>query len=246
MISILLTTLYAQQPTLAALAYLSKVRMHEGASTSANPASINCTSLGGTSTFGPISAAGGGWPTANPDDTYHIISECVFADGSMLDEWGILYYANDVVRGTDLSEKLRYQPAELPAIYMTTVTASNSGTTAATPAAVGDASGTYVSSVYPAADASGLVEVLALYENGNVEQTTIYLGKGNVVEVGTWRTEADETVTVTLTGTSEQSYEQPAVTTYTRESDMLVDGVFKLMKLPVVTPEEMNAATSSN
>ena len=43
---------------------------------------------------------------------------CVFPDGSMIDEWGITYYAGGVVRGADLALLFDYQPdGKLPAIF---------------------------------------------------------------------------------------------------------------------------------
>lgn len=30
---------------------------------------------------------------------------CVFADQSMIDEWGLLYHLQDVMRGADLKDK---------------------------------------------------------------------------------------------------------------------------------------------
>jgi putative hemolysin len=73
-----LDTLYTDQPTLAALAYRAKTPLDTGASpVSANPSSLYCTQIGGTDTFGGISAAGGGWALADGAD---VISLCVFPD----------------------------------------------------------------------------------------------------------------------------------------------------------------------
>ncbi len=57
-IHVLLETLYATTPTLAALAYYAKVQ--PGAGGGGNPASYYCTQLGGSDSFGGITAAGGG------------------------------------------------------------------------------------------------------------------------------------------------------------------------------------------
>jgi hypothetical protein len=47
--------------------------------------------------------------------------------------------------------------------------------------------GVYVSAVYPAADASGLVQVLELYANQNAQLLSFYLGKdAPILEQGTW------------------------------------------------------------
>src|SRR5690606_33450761 len=108
---------------------------------------------------------------------------------------------------------------------------------------MGDIGRVWVSNVYPAADASGLVTVLALYDNGNMEQTSIYLGKGATTEVGTWEEDADGAVAVTITGTTDKEYDEPQSTTYQHTGDTLVDGAFVLTLWPEVTPDDMMAAT---
>ncbi len=116
---------------------------------------------------------------------------------------------------------------------------------AAAPAADDSAmSGVYVSPVYPAADAPGLITVLALYANKNAEQTSIYLTKGAISEVGTWEFNATDTLTVTLTGAADKTYDAPAVTVYAVDGEALSDGPFVLTMLPEVTPEEMDAMTA--
>jgi predicted secreted protein len=113
-----------------------------------------------------------------------------------------------------------------------------------TPPANEDPSGVYVSAVYPAADASGMVELLALYANNAAELNSIYVGKdAPVVELGTWQLNADGAVELTLTGTADKPYDQPSVTTYTRGGDALDDGLFVLFQLEEVTPEALDAAT---
>ena len=108
-----LTTLYTQAPTLAAVAYLSKVPPKS--TVSGNPASAYCAALGGSSQFG-TGASGGGWVNKDdPDDT--VVALCVFPDGSFIDEWGLTYYAGGVVRGIDLSTVFRYQPAQVPSFF---------------------------------------------------------------------------------------------------------------------------------
>jgi len=43
---------------------------------------------------------------------------CVFADGSAIDEFGMMDYAAGTVRGADLAPLFRYQPGtKLPAIF---------------------------------------------------------------------------------------------------------------------------------
>lgn len=116
-IAVDLVTLYSTEPTLASVAYLSKVPPVLPEVPSANPAAYNCDQgLGGTSDFGN-GAAGGGW--VNDDEpVFKVMNLCVFADMSAIDEFGIFYYATGAVRGADLAPILRYQPGNrLPAIF---------------------------------------------------------------------------------------------------------------------------------
>jgi hypothetical protein len=101
--------------------------------------------------------------------------------------------------------------------------------------------GTYVSKLYPAADAAGLLTVLSLFDNNNVEQVSIYIGKDAIVEQGTWTENDDGSIIVSLTGTAEQEYASPSETKYTRTGEMLSDGTFDLTRVEVVTPEQLAA-----
>ena len=92
-------TLATPTPTLASAAYLAKVQ-NELDPAKGNPATQDCTALGGTSVFGP-GASGGGWVAV--DDPTDIIALCMFAVGSAIEEWGITYYAAGTVRGADLA-----------------------------------------------------------------------------------------------------------------------------------------------
>ena len=116
-ISVDLVTLYAEQPTLAGLAYLSKLPVTLPETPSSNPAAYNCTAgLGGARNFGNGLATGGGWvDEAQP--VFKVVSLCVFADGSAIDEFGIFYYADGTVRGADLATKMRYQASDPPPIF---------------------------------------------------------------------------------------------------------------------------------
>jgi putative hemolysin len=116
-ISVDLTTLYSQQPTMAAIAYLSKVPPLTPPQPSANPAAYNCTNqLGGAADFGNTATPGGWVDTTQP--VFKVMNYCVFADGSAIDEFGIFYYATGAVRGADLAPILRYQPnGKLPAMF---------------------------------------------------------------------------------------------------------------------------------
>lgn len=112
-----LTTLSSAEPTLAALAYLSKVPL-PSTTGGANPATGYCSKeLGGSSTFGGISVAGGGWVAkTDPDDV--VVALCVFPDLSFIDEWGLAYHSDGSVRGTDLATAMAYQPTgPLPPVF---------------------------------------------------------------------------------------------------------------------------------
>ncbi len=93
-------TLATPTPTLASVAYLAKVQ-NELDPAQGNPATLNCAALGGSSSFG-TGAAGGGWVNLD-DPVFTVVAMCVFPDGSAIDDWGITYYAGDVVRGADLA-----------------------------------------------------------------------------------------------------------------------------------------------
>ncbi|HZQ05820.1 MAG TPA: protease inhibitor I42 family protein [Anaerolineae bacterium] len=118
-IEIALDTLYTDQPTLAVLAYLEPVSMPPF--TGANPSTLYCNKLGGTDIWGGMNnAAGGGWVTDAPDSAtnFQVVGMCVFPDMSAIDSWGLTYKANGVVRGTDLSKVIRYQPSALPNVFL--------------------------------------------------------------------------------------------------------------------------------
>jgi putative hemolysin len=110
-----LATLYATRPTLAALAYLHKPKPPESTN-GANPASLYCSKLGGSDSFGGVNAAGGGWVLKSDKDD-PVLEVCVFPDGSMLDSWGLTYHANGIVRGADLTPILRYKGRNAPPVF---------------------------------------------------------------------------------------------------------------------------------
>ncbi len=105
-------SLYSEQPTLAALAYLAKAPMGEAAG---NPAAAHCTDLGGAIAYGPSLRGGGLVDDEAPVDT--VVAVCTFADGSFIDEWGIAYYSADTVRGKDLAGVFRFDQAVLPDVF---------------------------------------------------------------------------------------------------------------------------------
>ncbi len=113
-ISVDLRTLTTRRPTLAALAYLEKPDVGRIPG-SVNPASVYCSRLGGSDQFGGETASGGGWIVGRSAAT--ALQACVFPDGSIIDSFGILYHSQGVVRGADLTTKLRYRPSRLPQVF---------------------------------------------------------------------------------------------------------------------------------
>ena len=74
-IHVLLSTLYSDKPTMAALAYYAKVPY--GGSCAGNPASCYCSQLGGTDLFGGINLNGGGW-VMKSDTVDTVLEACIF------------------------------------------------------------------------------------------------------------------------------------------------------------------------
>jgi hypothetical protein len=100
----LLTTLYTDKPTLAALAYYAAIPL---GSCNGNPASCYCSQLGGSDLFGGINANGGGWvKKSDPVDT--ALEACIFPDMSTIHSWGLAYHSAGIVRGKDLAKVLKY------------------------------------------------------------------------------------------------------------------------------------------
>jgi putative hemolysin len=120
-ISVGLTTLSSTEPTLAAVAYLSKVRTTSPPVVGQNPAEWSCANdYKGSASFGTANV-GGGWVDAS-QPVFVIMNQCVFPDGSSIDEFGLWYHANGTVRGADLAPLFAYQPGDrLPAVYKRTV-----------------------------------------------------------------------------------------------------------------------------
>jgi putative hemolysin len=103
-IHVLLSTLVATKPTLAALAYYAKVPL--GQTGGGNPASYYCTQLGGTDLFGGINFAGGGWVEWGAID--ESLEACIFPDMSSIDSWGLTYHSANIIRGINLGRVLKY------------------------------------------------------------------------------------------------------------------------------------------
>lgn len=109
-----LNTLYSNQPTLAALAYLAKKQLPSAsANPNVDPASTGCLALGGTDSFGgPQNANGGGMVNGST-----VWSPCTFPDGSFIEEWGIAYYSQGDIRGKDLATVFRFNTSNLPPVF---------------------------------------------------------------------------------------------------------------------------------
>jgi putative hemolysin len=101
-----LETLYSEEPALAAMAYRAAIPIGD-VPPAVNPAPIYCSQLGGSSKpTGADNVVGGGW--VNEDEpVFNILAMCVFADGSMIEEWGLTYHSNGAIRGIDLDPILR-------------------------------------------------------------------------------------------------------------------------------------------
>ena len=97
------TTLTSQKPTMAALAYYAKVPWNGQGH--GNPAALYCIQIGGTQVIGAIGSGSGWAPEAGDPQQHHM---CVFADMSAIDDWGLLYHANDIIRGKDLATVFKF------------------------------------------------------------------------------------------------------------------------------------------
>jgi putative hemolysin len=111
-ISVGLTTLYASEPTLAAIAYLAAPAVPEADED--RLAATYCAYLGGSSEFGSDGSLVGGWASDPTDPSATSIGICIFPDGSAIDDWGLTYHSNGVIRGADLKPLFRYQPETVP------------------------------------------------------------------------------------------------------------------------------------
>jgi len=109
-----LRTLTSTQPTLAAIAYLAKPPIGKIPG-NVNPASVYCSRLGGSDQFGGANVGGGGWILGRNPNT--AVEACVFPDQSIIDSFGLVYHSQNVVRGADLTTRLRYRPKAIPAVF---------------------------------------------------------------------------------------------------------------------------------
>ena len=104
-IHVLLSTLYTDKPTMAALAYYAKVKYN--GQCNGNPGSCYCSQLGGTDLFGGINLNGGGW-VMKSDTVDTVLEACIFPDMSTIDSWGLTYHSFGIIRGRNLNKVLRY------------------------------------------------------------------------------------------------------------------------------------------
>ena len=106
-IAVDLVTLYSEQPTIAAVAYLSTVSTSSPEQVGPNPAEFSCTvDYAATAAFGNTATVGGWVSTDEP--VFTVMNMCVFPDLSAIDAFGLWYHANGEIRGTDLADVLRY------------------------------------------------------------------------------------------------------------------------------------------
>lgn len=114
-IAIDISSLAATEPTLAVLAYLTKPPV-PASSSGANPASLYCAHLGGQE-LGAATLSGGGWITTAQGADLDVLEGCLFADGSIIDSWGIAYHANGTIRGANLEPLFGYQSSDPPIVF---------------------------------------------------------------------------------------------------------------------------------
>lgn len=81
---------------------------------------------------------------------------------------------------------------------------------------------TYVA-LLPAASGGGTrLVALTLFDSGSAQMATEFAnGEAPIVELGSWVDNGDDTLTVTLTGRSDQTFDTPTVVTFQREEDFL-------------------------
>jgi hypothetical protein len=105
--SVPIEVMYADQPTLAVIAYLNPPAFKSTGST-ANPSYFYCQQLNGAINFG--SGGESGW--INEADPSDVINPCVFADGSMIDAFALFYKSDGTIRGADLTEHFRWKGSQ--------------------------------------------------------------------------------------------------------------------------------------
>ena len=115
-ISIDIGSLAASEPTLAVLAYLTRPAMPDGPNDGSNPATFYCSHLGGQE-LGAATISSGGWITDTRGNDLDVLEACTFADGSIIDSWGITYHSDGTIRGANLTPLFGYQNANPPIVF---------------------------------------------------------------------------------------------------------------------------------
>jgi hypothetical protein len=105
-ISVPLDVLAASGATIAAIAYYYPPMYQSTGTPGANPSYIYCDQLAGAINFGLNTTTGSGFVSV--DDPSDFRTYCVFADGSMIDSFGIFYHSNGIIRGKDLNGVLAW------------------------------------------------------------------------------------------------------------------------------------------
>ncbi len=159
--------------------------------------------------------------TGQPDSAYAESIELVFNtndDGSLalVDEAGLFGDAGLTLTplGPQAAADATPAPVEAPAADAAGDTAEVTAT--ATLTATVTPAGAYVSDLLPATDAPGRFLVAVFYPDGDALVSTYVLnGDLPVVELGTWASNVDETLTVTVTGTPDEDYPAPVALDFT-------------------------------
>lgn len=108
----------------------------------------------------------------------------------------------------------------------------------------------YKSDTLPAASSPGRVIELVLLDDGGAAMRTDFLNDtAPIVEIGVWE-EAEDTVTVTLTGTPDQEYDAPVTIVFAVEDDQLVAVEYDASRFGeeglTLTAQPLDALESSN
>ena len=111
-----LANLYSEQPSLATLAYYSKLPYDEKNQGVPQVCRLNavaveefscyCSQLGGSDQFGGLGESGG-WVHWG-DSTHRVVQMCTFPDMSAIDSLALYAHSLGVIFGRDLAEVLRY------------------------------------------------------------------------------------------------------------------------------------------
>jgi uncharacterized lipoprotein NlpE involved in copper resistance len=102
---------------------------------------------------------------------------------------------------------------------------------------IAGADGVWVSQILPAASSPGQVVLLILYPNNTLQSSTWYLNNElPIIEDGSWADNGDGTVTLTVTGSSERTYETPQELIFDYDGETLTYLSLTLSRLEPVAP----------